>query len=175
MRTLYFRSVVSSSSFFLFSSPNLSRHRLDVGCLPYFHTWSGPSANLGCRSETCCTWLAGNTGRKKSPQIRHLGTIAQCLSGYIFVKKAHLDNREKTVKQQYLPTRPHSMANFGPLTAEVGSLVWGTPANFDGFRVLASLLQRHRSTEVNQTLHDIWPSPGLIHRIVYTIYGVLVT
>jgi len=102
-------------------------------------------------TETCCTWLAGNTGRKKSPQIRHLGTIAQCLSGYIFVKKAHLDNREKTVKQQYLPTRPHSMANFGPLTAEVGSLVWGTPANFDGFRVLSALLHSTRVVGASQT------------------------
>jgi len=26
------------------------------------------------------------------------------------------------------------MANFGPLTAEIGSVVWGTPANFNGFR-----------------------------------------
>jgi len=25
------------------------------------------------------------------------------------------------------------MANFGPLTAEIGSVVWGTPANFNGF------------------------------------------
>ena len=35
------------------------------------------SANLECRSEVCCTWLAGNAGRKKSPKIRHLGIIAQ--------------------------------------------------------------------------------------------------
>jgi len=26
-----------------------------IGCLPYFRTWCGVSANLGCRSETCCT------------------------------------------------------------------------------------------------------------------------
>jgi len=32
------------------------------------------------------------------------------------------------------------MANFGPLTAETGSVVWGTSANFNGFRVLAALL-----------------------------------
>ena len=33
------------------------------------------------------------------------------------------------------------MANFGPLAAaEIGSGVWGTPANFNGFRVLAALL-----------------------------------
>jgi len=27
--------------------------------------------------------------------------------------------------------RPHNMVNFGPLTAEIGSTVWGTPANFN--------------------------------------------
>jgi len=31
------------------------------------------------------------------------------------------------------------MLNFGPLAAEIGWRVWGTPANFNGFRVLASL------------------------------------
>jgi len=32
------------------------------------------------------------------------------------------------------------MVNFGPLAAETVSLVWGTPTNFNGFRVLAALL-----------------------------------
>ena len=32
------------------------------------------------------------------------------------------------------------MVNFGPLAAEIVSLVWGSPANFNGFRVLAALL-----------------------------------
>jgi len=27
------------------------------------------------------------------------------------------------------------MMNFGPLTAEIGLVVWGTPANFNWFRV----------------------------------------
>jgi len=57
------------------------------------------------------------------------------------------------------------MMNFGPLVAEIGLAVWGTPANFNGFRILAALLQRRRSTEANQTLHDVWPSPGLVHYI----------
>ena len=59
----------------------------------------------------------------------------------------------------------HNTANFGPLTAEIGSGVWGTPANFNGFRVLASLVQRRRSPEANQTLHGVWPSPGLLHYV----------
>ena len=32
------------------------------------------------------------------------------------------------------------MVNFGPLTAEIGLGVWGTPANFNRFLVLAALL-----------------------------------
>jgi len=42
------------------------------------------------------------------------------------------------------------MVNFGPLTAEIGSGVWDTPANFNGFRVFASLLQRRCSPEAGQ-------------------------
>jgi len=40
----------------------------------------------------------------------------------------------------------HNMANFGPLTADICWRVWSTPTNFNGFRVLASLLHRRRST-----------------------------
>jgi len=36
-------------------------------------------------------------------------------------------------------TRLHDMVNFGPLMAKIGWRVWGTPVNFNGFRVLASL------------------------------------
>ena len=32
------------------------------------------------------------------------------------------------------------MVNFGPLAAEIVPLVWGTPANFNGFRILTALL-----------------------------------
>jgi len=60
---------------------------------------------------------------------------------------------------------PHTMVNL--LTAEIGWRVWGTPTNFNGFRVLASLLQRRRSPEAIQSLHDLWLSPGLVHYIHY--------
>jgi len=52
-----------------------------------------------------------------------------------------------------------------PLVAEIGLGVCGTPANFKGFRILPSLLQRRHSSDANQTLHDVWPSPGLVHYI----------
>ena len=63
-----------SSSSFLFLA--LSQ-RPQIGCLPYFYTWRGPSANLEYRSEMCCLELSANTGRKKVAKNRHLGTIAQ--------------------------------------------------------------------------------------------------
>jgi len=128
-------------SFFL-SSIFLSFFRVysqrpQIGCLPYFHTWCGPSVNLECRSEMCCTRLAGNTGRKKSPFWHH-HTI---LSNYIFGTKACIDNRKKNLlNTNTSSTCPDNMANFGLLTAEICWRVWGTPANFNGFRVLASLL-----------------------------------
>ena len=37
-------------------------------------------------------------------------------------------------------TCPHNMVNFGPVAAEIGLPVWGTPPNLNGFRVLAALL-----------------------------------
>jgi len=41
--------------------------------------------------------------------------------------------------------------NFGLLTAEICWRVWGTPANFNGFRVLAALLHGTLVVGVNQT------------------------
>ena len=47
------------------------------------------------------------------------------------------------------------MANFGPLTAEIGSGVLGTPANFNGFLVLAALLHDTLVAGVSQTLRRL--------------------
>jgi len=76
---------------FFFSSPNLSRRRLDV----YHTSTHGVAlvhANLRCRSETCRTRLAGNTGRQISPKIRHLGTNAQlCRAISLQLYKARIE------------------------------------------------------------------------------------
>ena len=49
------------------------------------------------------------------------------------------------------PHVPHNMVNFGLLAAEIGPVVWGTPANFNGFRVLAALLHGTPVVGVSQT------------------------
>jgi len=61
-------------------------------------------------------------------------------------------SEKKLVKQQYPSTCPCNMVNFGPLTAEIGSAVWGTPANFNGFRIFAALLHGTLLVGVSQTL-----------------------
>ena len=48
--------------------------------------------------------------------------------------------------------RPYNMVNFGLLVAEILSLIWGTPANFNGFRVLAALLHDTVVVGISQTL-----------------------
>ena len=85
-------------------------------------------------------------------QLRHVSTV-----------------RKKLLNSNVSSTCFHNMVNFGPLAAEIGSGVWKTPGNFNEFRLFASLLHRCRATEVNKTLHDVSPSPGLVQ---YTHFAV---
>ena len=64
-------------SFLVYSQPS------QIGCLPYLHTWCGLSANLGCRSETCCTRLAEMQDAKKSLNIRHLAPSHKFVGLYL--------------------------------------------------------------------------------------------
>jgi len=106
-RPLYFHPVVSFYLSSSFSFPHLIS--AVAGCLPYLHTWCGLSANLRCRSETCCTGLAANTGRKKLSKNRQLGTIAQ-LCRAISSQLRHvstIDNRktcEAAISPPHVPT-----------------------------------------------------------------------
>jgi len=87
------------SFFFPFSSPNLSRRRLDV-----YHTSAHGvalvriyNAGLKCTARSSLKIQDAKIA-KKSPSGHHRTT----LSGCIFATKAYTDNRKKTVKQQYL-------------------------------------------------------------------------
>jgi len=73
---------------------------------------------------------------KKSPSGHHRTTLL----GYIFATKAGIDNQKKLVKQQYLLHTSSQYGELQPPVAEIVSLVWSTPGNFNGFRVLAALL-----------------------------------
>ena len=103
-------------------------------------------------SETCCTRLAANTGRKKSAKICHLGTIAQLCKAISWQLRHVLTIGKSLLCSNISTTCYHNMVNFGPLAAETVSLVWGTPGNFNGFRVLAALLHDTPVVGVSQTL-----------------------
>ena len=79
--------------------------------------WSGMPGQVR-QNDTDCTLLQEELN---APILGHCGLILKS-APYNWVN--------------FGPTAP----NFDPLTAEIGSGVWGTPANFNGFRVLAALL-----------------------------------
>jgi len=84
-----------------------------------------------------CTRLAENTGHKILPSWHHRTNLSAC----IFATKACIDNRWKNLSNSNTSsTCPRNMLNFSPLMAEMCWRVWGTPANFNGFRVLAASL-----------------------------------
>jgi len=85
---------------------------------------------------------------KKSPFWHHRTP----LSGCIFAAKVCIDNRKKLLNSDTSSTCPHNMVNFGLLTAQICWRVCGTPANFNGFRVLAALLHCTPAVGVSQTL-----------------------
>ena len=111
-----------------------------------------PYANLECRSEMCCTRLAGNTGRKNDAKIAICARCRTTLSGSIFATEARIDSRKKIVKQHSVL---HMSSQYGELWPTNGwdqSGVWGTPVNFNGFHVLAALQHIIQVVGVSQAL-----------------------
>ena len=107
------------------------------------------SANLECMSEICCTRIASKIQDAKN---RHFGAIAQ-LCRAVSSQLRHISTIGKNLLNiDTSCTCPHNMVNFGLLTAEISWRVWGTPANFNGFHVLAALLHGTLVVGVSQTL-----------------------
>jgi len=59
---------------------------------------------------------------------------------YLRNKGTYRQSEKNFLNSNISSTCPHSMVSFGPLAAEIVLLVWGTPAHFNGFRILAALL-----------------------------------
>jgi len=166
MQTLYFAAVVSSSCFFfppLFSA-------IQIGCLPYFHTQCGLSANLECRSELCCMRLT------ETQDAKNCQKFAICAPSHNFVGLSSQLRHVSTLGRKNLlnintsSTCPHNMVNFSPLTAEIGSLVCGTTPNFNRFRdrsYYCTYVAHWRPIKVARCLAISWAAT------VYTFSGAL--
>jgi len=154
----------------LFASPNLSGPRLDV-----YHT-STRGVALEFRMQVwnvlhvACWKYRMQIIAKNLPPGHPCTTLLGCR----FATKAHIDNQKKKFfQQQYLLYVSSQYGELRPATAEIGLVVWGTPANFNGFRFLASLLQRRRSAETNKLCTMFGHLVGCY--TIYTFWGALAT
>ena len=155
MRTLYFCPVVSSIFFYLLFSFLAYSQPSQIGCLPYFHTWCGPSANLECTSENVLRVTRWKYRTQKLAKSRHLGTIAQfCLAISSQLRHVSTIRKQKLLNSNVFPTWLHNMVNFGLLAAEICWRFCGTPANFNRFRVLEAILHGTLVVGVRQTLRS---------------------
>jgi len=89
---------------------------------------------------------------QKSPKNRYLRTIAQLCRAISSQLRHALTIGKKLLNNNISSTCPHNMVNCGPLAAEICWRVLGTPANFNGFRVLAALLHGILVVGISQTL-----------------------
>ena len=76
---------------------------------------------------------------------RHFGTIAQlCRAETVSLQRRDVSTiGKKLLSSNISPTCPYNMVNFGQLAAEIVSIVWGTPGNFNGYSRLGSVTARH--------------------------------
>jgi len=87
------------------------------------------------------------------PKSRHLRTIANFVGLYLRNYGTYRQSEKVCQAAISPPDVPmHNMVNFGLLAAEIDPVVWGTPANFNGFRVLAALLHGSQVVSVSQPL-----------------------
>ena len=77
--------------------------------------------------------------QKKSPKIAIWAPSHNFVGLYLRQKGMYRQSEKNLLSSNIFSTCPHNMVTFGPLAAEIVSLVWGTPANFNGFGVLAAL------------------------------------
>jgi len=115
---------------------------------------------------------------EKSPSPYHHKFVG------LYLRKwgTHRQSEKNLLNSNTSSTCPNNIVNFGPLMAENGSGVWGTPANFNGFRVLGALLHGTLVVGVSQTLrhwtegatyirqdgHHVgyWPTFWFSHRLL---------
>ena len=120
-----------SSIFYLlfYSSPNFSGRRLDVNHISTYGVALVRNLNAGLKCAASGSLEIQDA--KMMQKMRHPRTIAQ-LCRTISSQVRHASTIGKNLLSGNIsPTCPYNMGNFGPLSAENVSLVWGTPANFN--------------------------------------------
>jgi len=89
---------------------------------------------------------------KKSPKIAIWAPSHNFVGLYLRNRGTYRQSEKKLVKQQYVLKMSPQYDEHRPLMAEIDPVVWGTPANFNRFRVLAALLHGSQVVSISQTL-----------------------
>jgi len=106
-----------------------------------------PSANLRCRSETSCTRLDENTGRKKSRQKSPSGHQRTNLLGYIFVTNVRINNRKKSLFSSNISSTMSSQyGELRPTSGRDRFTSLGDPCQFQRVSRHGSITARHASS-----------------------------
>ena len=111
----------------------------------------------------CCTQLAGNTGRRNDAKSRHLGTITHLC----WAVSSQL-RRISTIRKNLLNCNTSSRCR-NTVKQPTNGRVWGTPTNFNGFRVLAALLHGTLVVGVSQTFWVEQRAPPMFGRAAITL------
>jgi len=102
-------------------------------------------------TNACAKCAARGSLKIQDAKNRHFGTIAQ-IYRTVSSQLRHVSTIGKNLLNiNTSSTCPLNMVNCGLLTAEICWRVWGTPASFNGFRVLAALLHGTLVVGVSQT------------------------
>jgi len=96
--------------------------------------------------------LAENTGRTNRKKIDIWAPSHKFVWLYLRNCGTYRQSEKNLLSSNISSRCPHNIANFGPLTAEIGLPVWSTRAHFNGFRDLAALLHGTVVAGVSQTL-----------------------
>jgi len=85
---------------------------------------------------------------KKSPSGHHRTTLSDHI--YTTTERTYRQSENNMLSSNISSRCPHNMVT-DLLAAEIGPVVWGTPANVNGFRVLAALLHGSQVVSVSKT------------------------
>ena len=97
-----------------------------------------------CIRDRCCTRVTENTVCKNDAKNHQLGTIAQLCQAISSQVRHVLTIGKNSLNSNNSSTCPRNTANFGPLAAEIVSLV--CLSKFQRLLRLASITARHSSS-----------------------------
>jgi len=106
---------------------------------------------------------------KKSSKIAIWAPSHNFVGLYLRNEGTYRQSEKNLLSSNTSSTCPYNTVNFGPLAAEIVSLVWGTPSNFNGFRVLAALLHGTQVVGVSTLCGVEQMAPPIFGRATITL------